>query len=73
MRYQQILLPCPGTSSRYHNTVAAEGNSLLELWDKLERALYADQLWEVRDTKGKKTLTPNEFNTIVWRLKGWAV
>lgn len=65
-----MLLPCKGTSTRYHNTSVASGNSIVELWERLDRSLYTDQKWNVLDTKTGKTLTPEEFNTIVCRLKG---
>jgi hypothetical protein len=70
-RYQQILLPCEATSKSYHNKVVASANSLIELWETLQRALNHDQVWVIRDTKLNKSLTREEFHQIITKIKGW--
>lgn len=70
-RYRQVLLPCEATSKSYHNTVAASADSIVGLYEVLERALDWNQIWEVQDSRTGKTMTRDEFQAIVNRLKGW--
>jgi hypothetical protein len=71
-----ILLSCPATRQEAWGKVVGEGDSLLEVFDKTGWApvnISWEQLWELRDTKQNKTISKDEYENIVRKLKGWEV
>lgn len=70
-RYRQVLLPCEATSRSYHNAIVSSADSIVALYDCLERGLNWDQVWIVKDERTGKTMTREEFYSLVNRLKGW--
>lgn len=76
MRYQMVLMECPGTAPRAWGKAIHEAPTILGLWDIAGwRGLgtSADQQFVIKDTKTGNTLSEGEYRALVNRLKGWLV